>query len=227
MASHSRCQAGLLQRAFYASLTQHALDTCWGIPATVTGVAVGAEGLWGTFLFSSAGRVRGKCKSVLFWPGCQLPDSSPASWKWPVLTLEGRNHTFSSCLYSRWRGQNVAKDMSLYTFTFYFLGLSFCICNKMAEHLPLYLLQWVLVSPRSSPHPSPWLTGLTAPGWLLEQVQFLCSSPCSFASLPELLMLGVLQIHLWPLCLLEWWDTCPWLTSRCILLSWGQVATWA
>lgn len=37
------------------------------------------------------------------------------------------------------------------------------VCTRTTEHLPLYLLQWLLGSPRSSPHPSPWLTGLTAP----------------------------------------------------------------
>lgn len=52
------------------------------------------QGLWGTFLFSSAGTVRGKSKFILFYPACQLPSSSPVSWKWPVLTLESRNHTF-------------------------------------------------------------------------------------------------------------------------------------
>lgn len=95
-----------------------------------------------------------------------------------------------------------------YTFTSYFLGLCFHICTKTAEHLPLYLLQRVLGSPRSSPHPSPWLTGLktpTPPPWACyrEQVEFLCSSTCSFASLPAVPLFDLLQVHLLTLCLLE------------------------
>lgn len=103
-------QAALLQRVFCAGLTPHVLNTCWGIPITVTGAAAGTDGPCSRdceALFFSAlqGQVEENPNSSF---STQLA-SSPVSWKWPVLTLEGWNHTFISCWYSGWRGQAVAR----------------------------------------------------------------------------------------------------------------------